>query len=99
MRWLSLVVLVLLSVPVGADDSRSASQLSELLNEENDLGFAKAGTVRPFSFPEDHGPHEAFRNEWWYITGHLFDQDDPGAEPFGFQLTFFPEQIGQLVPA
>ena len=86
MRWLSLVVLVLLSVPVGADDSRSASQLSELLNEENDLGFAKAGTVRPFSFPEDYGPHEAFRNEWWYITGNL---DDEQGRRFGFEITIF----------
>lgn len=49
-------------------------------------GFARAVAPRPFDFPTDHGPHRAFRSEWWYFTGNLTGAD--GA-PFGFQLTFF----------
>jgi predicted secreted hydrolase len=49
-------------------------------------GYARAEGPREFVFPEDHGPHPAFRTEWWYYTGHLKARD--GRE-FGFQLTFF----------
>ena len=37
-------------------------------------------------FPEDHGAHPGFRQEWWYVTGIV--ADDAGRR-FGFQLTFF----------
>jgi predicted secreted hydrolase len=43
-----------------------------------------------YEFPRDHGPHRAFKTEWWYATGNLVDQS--GRE-FGFQLTFFREGI------
>jgi predicted secreted hydrolase len=49
-------------------------------------GFARATAVRAFRFPEDHGPHPAFRSEWWYFTGNVVA---PGGRRFGFQLTFF----------
>ena len=86
MRWVWLIVLVFVPGLVAADESRAASQLSDLLNEEDDTGFAQALAVRPFSFPEDHGPHEAFRNEWWYLTGNLDDED---GRRFGFEITIF----------
>lgn len=86
MRWLWLILLSLAPAFVDADESRAASRLSELLNEEDDSGFAKALTARPFTFPDDHGPHEAFRNEWWYVTGNL---DDEIGRRFGFEITIF----------
>jgi predicted secreted hydrolase len=53
---------------------------------------------REFSFPADHGPHDGFRIEWWYVTANL--KDDQGRE-FGVQWTLFrsalkavPEQSG-----
>ncbi len=49
-------------------------------------GFAQALAPQRFLFPQDHGPHGQFRQEWWYFTGHLAG---PGAERFGFELTFF----------
>ena len=49
-------------------------------------GFARADAPRRFSFPEDHGPHPGFRNEWWYFTGNLQAAD---GRRFGYQLTFF----------
>ncbi|MGH8020720.1 MAG: lipocalin-like domain-containing protein [Opitutaceae bacterium] len=48
-------------------------------------GFAVPQEGRAFSFPRDHGSHPAFRVEWWYVTGHLFADD----QRFGFQATFF----------
>src|SRR5579864_2029375 len=49
-------------------------------------GFAQAMAPRRFVFPDDHGPHPEFRQEWWYVTGNL--DADEGAR-FGFELTFF----------
>ena len=98
MRVVWLLLLLLSPVFGFADELESASRLSGLLNEENDEGFAKALTPRAFSFPQDHGPHPAFRNEWWYITGNLDGRD---GRRFGFELTIFrfsltPEELDQL---
>ncbi len=49
-------------------------------------GFAQALAPPEWHFPRDHGPHSAFRHEWWYVTGNL---DAPSGERFGFELTFF----------
>jgi predicted secreted hydrolase len=49
-------------------------------------GFALADRPRRFEFPQDHGPHPLFRQEWWYLTGQL---QDPGGATFGFELTVF----------
>jgi predicted secreted hydrolase len=49
-------------------------------------GYRRATEVRNFTFPEDHGPHPGFKNEWWYVTGNL--QDDAG-RPYGYELTIF----------
>jgi predicted secreted hydrolase len=51
-------------------------------------GFLRADARREFSFPADHGPHEGFRTEWWYVTGNVAAVGDP-RRAFGFQLTFF----------
>jgi len=48
--------------------------------------FARVVPDRELAFPEDTGAHPAFRNEWWYITGWLTDQD---GQERGFQVTFF----------
>ena len=87
--------LVLLPVLAMADDPQSGSRLSSLLNVEDDAGFATADTPRTFSFPGDHGPHEDFRNEWWYITGNL---DGPGARRFGFEITIFRFSLTPTAP-
>jgi predicted secreted hydrolase len=56
------------------------------LEADDTSGFARAEARRDFSFPRDHGPHPAFRTEWWYYTGNLRARD---GRHFGFQLTFF----------
>lgn len=41
-----------------------------------------------WEFPRDHWAHHDFRNEWWYLTGHLEAEGDPD-QRFGYQFTFF----------
>lgn len=41
---------------------------------------------REFAFPADHGAHNAYRTEWWYVTGTV--RADDGRD-LGFQVTFF----------
>ncbi|MBK5354747.1 iron ABC transporter permease [Pseudomonas sp. TH41] len=48
--------------------------------------FTEVVPGRVFSFPADHGPHNGFRIEWWYVTANL--KDDQGHE-FGMQWTLF----------
>jgi predicted secreted hydrolase len=59
--------------------------LSDLLSNE-DAHFERALNPRKFVFPRDHGPHDAFRTEWWYFTGNL---DGADGRQFGYELTFF----------
>jgi predicted secreted hydrolase len=63
-----------------------SSRLSELLSADGGEAYAKATQPRLFSFPEDHGPHPRYRNEWWYLTGNV---DGDKGERFGFELTVF----------
>lgn len=79
--------------------SVASSRLSELLSPEDLEGYPLALESRAFSFPVDHGPHPAYRNEWWYVTGNL---DAAGGERFGFELTIFRFALappGKVPPA
>lgn len=49
-------------------------------------GFALPRPDMPLTFPLDHGPHPAFRVEWWYLTANL---EAPDGEPYGLQWTLF----------
>jgi len=80
-------LLLLACVPTAAQEpGGSRTGLAEQLAAEPEEDYARAIAPRTFRFPDDHGPHPAFRNEWWYVTGNL-DSDD-GAR-FGYELTFF----------
>ncbi len=69
--------------------------LLETLAGTDTAGFRRALEPRPFRFPQDHGPHPDFRNEWWYFTGNL---DGPGGRRFGFQLTVFRSALAPSPP-
>jgi predicted secreted hydrolase len=60
--------------------------LGAVLGGDDTAGFERADAPRTFRFPEDHGLHAGFRNEWWYLTGNLFADN---GRRFGYQLTFF----------
>lgn len=74
------LTLVLLWLPCAA-----VSQGFAGLGESAE-GFAIPQRGYSFSFPQDHGPHERFRIEWWYVTANL--TDDAGRD-FGVQWTLF----------
>ncbi len=86
-RLLVLLIAGLIVAPAPAQEpTEQPSQLAGLLGEDSNEAYERALTMRPFSFPADHGPHPSFRNEWWYVTGNLDDED---GRRFGFELTIF----------
>lgn len=56
-------------------------------------GFLLALPGYEFSFPRDHGAHDAYRTEWWYYTGHLRTAK---GRRYGFEVTFF--RVGVAPP-
>lgn len=72
--------------------------VADAMGNSDTTGYARADRVMDFSFPDDHGPHPAFKTEWWYITGNLDTegaatvpgrQPGPNARDLGFELTIF----------
>ena len=64
--------------------------------------FAQVTRDHPLVFPRDHGAHEGFRIEWWYVTANL--KDSQGRD-WGVQWTLFrsalrngPETLGWNSP-
>ncbi len=55
-------------------------------NINNNQGFRQALEKQSFVFPRDHGPHPEYKNEWWYLTGNVHDEN---GRQFGYQVTFF----------
>jgi len=68
------------------EESLPRLDITEVLSGEEVEGYPRASAPRDFRFPEDHGAHPEFRNEWWYVTGNV---EDISGRPFGFQVTFF----------
>jgi predicted secreted hydrolase len=90
-HYLSVVLVAVAFITVsgnlrGEETVSSPSELAAALGAGDDTGYARAFEPRSFSFPADHGPHPAFRNEWWYVTGNL---DGGDGRRFGYELTIF----------
>lgn len=91
-------VAVLLLALLGGCDNPAPDQKGFAGLGNQAAAFKPVVPGRVFSFPADHGPHDGFRIEWWYVTANL--KDDQGNE-FGAQWTLFrsalnaaPEQAG-----
>lgn len=86
-----LLAAGLLLFALGCDDAadgvRASVSVAEAMSGDT-TGYARADRVRAFSFPADHGPHPAFKAEWWYVTGTL-DAADGSDRRFGVQFTVF----------
>lgn len=76
----------LLARPERPPQVHATLSLAGALGGGSDAGFARATRPGAIALPRDHGPHPAFRTEWWYYTGNL---TAAGGQGFGFQLTFF----------
>lgn len=86
-----LPTLLLLTALAGCSNEPAGEpavplDLNSVLGGDNIEGYLRADAPRAFSFPQDHGPHIGFRNEWWYFTGNL---ETPEGRRFGYQVTFF----------
>ncbi|PDH57939.1 MAG: iron ABC transporter permease, partial [Rhodobacteraceae bacterium MED-G08] len=49
-------------------------------------GFTNPIPNKRFNFPLDHGSHNEYRVEWWYLTANLKGED---GTPYGIQWTLF----------
>ena len=91
---LVLAYALLLGSCNDAGGYRSSVELSALRTTagsiDADQGFAKAERSRQFAFPLDHGPHSAFRSEWWYLTAVVADAH---GRQFGVQFTLFRQGL------
>jgi predicted secreted hydrolase len=83
-----IIIIAAVSFLYRSISNASSKTVSATLisNQEISAGFMRADGVKPWSFPQDFGPHPEFQTEWWYYTGNLESQD---GRHFGYQLTFF----------
>jgi predicted secreted hydrolase len=91
------LTLVWLALARRADtqEIRAGVDMQQALGGADTAGYARATAPPSFEFPRDHGPHPAFRIEWWYFTGNL--QTSAGRR-FGYQLTFFRSALAPERP-
>jgi predicted secreted hydrolase len=96
---IAIAAVVIAACAPGSDmgDTQDVAFLSlvETLGGLDTTGYARALEVRDFVFPEDHGPHDDFRTEWWYVTGNLAAED---GRDFGFQFTIFRNALAPVAP-
>jgi len=95
---MKILLPLLLGLLVGACDkspTESALDLSAALGGQAEQGFSRAIEPRLFQFPRDHASHPGFRNEWWYITGNLSDEDN---NRYGYQVTLFRIALSPQLP-
>ena len=91
---MAIIVLLLLGGCAPGSEEPEAAKAPGVPANWTDEGFLRADRPRKFSFPQDHGPHQGYRTEWWYVTGNL---EGPDKRRFGYQITLFrialtPEQ-------
>jgi predicted secreted hydrolase len=94
--WLVLGLVLAVS---GCDESKAPAPRAGYAGLGRDASaYAQVERGRPLRFPADHGPHDGYRIEWWYVTADLKDED---GHDWGVQWTLFrsalrpgPDQVG-----
>lgn len=88
---LFLGLLALLGAGCASQPEAPSADVVAMMSGQEDEGYARVTEPRALRFPEDHGPHPAYRTEWWYYTGNLDAVEEAGgaSRRYGFQLTFF----------
>ena len=76
MKWL-LLILFLPNAAIAQGFSGLGTDID---------GFATPERGQALTFPEDHGAHNDYRIEWWYLTANL---EGPDGTPYGLQWTLF----------
>ena len=69
----------------------SASTVQAHASGSSTTPFLIAKPNYRWQFPQDHGEHPDYANEWWYTTGHLATPWQPFQAPhrFGYEATLF----------
>ena len=89
-RRAGLVAALLLAALPGAAQERGFAGLGG-----DNAGYALPDPARGLSFPRDHGAHEDFRIEWWYLTANLRGED---GRDYGVQWTLFRSALAPEGP-
>ncbi|MCG8637199.1 MAG: carotenoid 1,2-hydratase [Desulfobacterales bacterium] len=98
-RYLMAAVLVCILVTAGCSspqDPGTVDIVRALSSDGEDACFDRAKVPGIIKFPEDHGPHDTFKTEWWYYTGNLKTAE---GRHFGYQLTFFRQALACETPS
>jgi len=80
----SALLMVALLI-VGCDDKPEEDKGFAGLADDA-ASYAQVTPGKRFVFPQDHGRHDDFRIEWWYVTANLVDAE---GQSFGVQWTLF----------
>ncbi|MFC4274688.1 lipocalin-like domain-containing protein [Achromobacter aloeverae] len=83
-----MALLLLVGLLGGCDDAAAppASRAGYAGLGRDADAYARVMRGRPLVFPADHGPHDGYRIEWWYVTADLKDED---GHDWGVQWTLF----------
>ncbi|OWT77631.1 iron ABC transporter permease [Achromobacter sp. HZ28] len=87
-----LAPLLVAAALLGGCDDAKAPQASNASNAgyaglgRDAADYAQVTRGRPLVFPQDHGPHDGYRIEWWYVTADLKDEE---GRDWGVQWTLF----------
>lgn len=84
-----IIFLAVISVSAGCSSPQEPETVNiarALSSDRDNACFDRAQIPGIIRFPEDYGPHESFKTEWWYYTGNVKTQE---GRHFGYQLTFF----------
>ena len=76
MKWL-LLILFLPSAAIAQGFAGLGTDIDS---------FATPERGQALTFPKDHGAHNDYRIEWWYLTANL---EGPDGTPYGLQWTLF----------
>jgi predicted secreted hydrolase len=99
--FLFVVVLALAATVIGVSQLQGRTEpaysadVVAALSSGDVTGFARATTIREFSFPRDYGAHPEYQTEWWYYTGNLATAE---GRRFGFEFTIFRRALTPAMP-
>ena len=89
--YLAMIFSVLFLWGCSPPEDTDRIDIARALSDTRDTGcFDRVTGPRPLVFPEDAGPHDTYRTEWWYYTGNLTTEK---GRHFGYQLTFFRQAL------
>ncbi len=86
------MAMLMLTLLLGGCDDKSDEDKGFAGLADDAASYAQVTPDKRLVFPEDHGPHNDFRIEWWYITANLKDAD---GQSFGVQWTLFRNALAR----